>query len=270
MKKILLSLFISVLLIMGIVGVVAADTPTTVDIDWDGAGSVNGTVVAGDDSFATFHSEGNYHTGLFHAVDENDNPYTYNVDTCLYTMETAIDGTGWADFQVDRTDAKTSYGVAGQQSYSYVGVANGSATLQNRSKTNYASMRDCNYGWNANDHITVTGATSYTIHRYMDSDSTISGGNFASIFVYGSGNADLDCMNAEASAGQVKLGSGCGCYTNAEFSANGTGTMQLDGVGNNSATTALAPGMTGATSFSFIADWVGGSFNVADYSTTVN
>ena len=157
------------------------------------------------------------------------------------------------------------YGQPGQESFTFVGVSDGSASLQNRSRTNFASMRDCNYGWHSNDHIVVNSATSYALQRYMDSGT----GNYASLWASGSGSADLDCMNAEASAGQVRLGKGCGCYTNADFTANGVGTLQLDGAGNNSATTAMAPGMVGASSFSIIANWTG-NFSVADYSVTAN
>ena len=265
MKKIIITIASVLLLVILTAAPVLADSPTDVNVTWSGAGGVDGDVTAGDDASASFHSEGSSHTGAFHATDSNNNPYGYGVDSCSFSLDTAIAGTGWAELDVNRTDAKTSYGAAGQQSYTFVGVSSGAATLQNRSGTNYASMKDCNYGWNANDHITVTGASMYTLQRFMDSGNN----NFAGILAGGSGDADLDCMNAEASAGQVRLGPGCGCYTNADFSANGAGTIQLDGVGNNSATTAMAPGMVGASSFTFVANWIGG-FSIADYSITAN
>lgn len=268
-KGLAIGLGLAILLSLAFSGIAFASDPTTVDVDWSGAGSVDGEVNAGDDAVVYFHSEGNNHAGEFHAIDNNDNPYGYEVDSCSFSLETAIAGTGWAELIVNRTDSKTSsYGPAGQQSYTFVGVNSGSATLQNRSSTNYAAMKDCNYGWHANDHITVTGASAYTIQRFMDSGSV----DFAGILVNGVGDADLDCMNAETSGGwATKLGCGCGCYTNADFTATGSGQFQLVGTGDTSTTTAMAPGMTGASSFNFIANWIGGStFTVPDYSTTVN
>jgi len=270
-KRFLLSLFLALVLVLSFSSVAMATDPTTVDVTWDGAGIIGGTVVAGDDATVVWTSQGvTSNTGEFHAADQNNNPYGYNVDTCSFSLEASLAGGGLAMLDVLRTDAKTSYGAAGQRSYTFVGIDDGTATLQNRSGTNYASMRDCNYSWNSNDHITVTGASYYALSRFMDSENSVTGdANFAGLQAWGSGDADLDCMNAEASAGQVRLGKGCGCYTNADFTANGIGTLQLDGVGNNSATTAMAPGMTGATSFQFIASWVG-TFSIADYSITAN
>lgn len=266
MKKIFaIALALALAVTLCFSGVAMADDPTTVTVDWSGAGVVDGSVNTGD-AVAYFHSEGNNHVGEFTATDLNNNPYSYGVDTNTFTMETTINGTGWARLVVDRTDAYTPmYGAAGQQSFTYVGALNGIATLQNRSGTNYASMGDYNYGWHANDHITVTGADAYTIQRFMDSGS----GNFAEVFASGTGDADLDCMSSGASAGGVTLGLGGGCYTNASFDATGTGTFTLTGTGNNSATTAMAPGMTGASSFQIVASWVS-AFSVTDYSTTAN
>ena len=264
-KKLLIALSVALLLVLSLGSAVFATDPTNVTVTWDGAGVVDGSVDTGD-ALTYFHSEGSNHIGTFQATDSNDNPYNYNVDTCSFSLDTVIGGIGWADLEVNRTDSKSSmYGVAGQQSYTYVGVSNGLATLQNRSWTNYASMKDSNYGWNANDHITVIGATAYTLQRFMDSGNV----NFAEFWASGTGDADLDCMSSEAGAGQVRLGWGCGCYTNADFTASGAGTAKLTGVGNNSATTAMTPGMVGATSFQIIANWVG-SFSIADYSTTAN
>lgn len=268
MKKRILGIALAVAMLASLLvgsSVLAAD-PTGVNVTWAGAGVVDGVVNAGDDAVTYFHSEGTSHIGEFNAIDDNHNPYGYGVDSCSFSMETAITGTGWAGLDVNRTDSKASmYGAAGQQSYTYVGVINGVATLQNRANTNYASMRDCNYSWHSNDHITVIGADSYDLDRWMDSGT----GNLASLQASGTGDADLDCMSAEASGGQVRLGASCGCYTNAHFNATGSGAFQLDGVGNTSATTAMAPGMVGASSFSIVANWAS-SFSIADYSVTAN
>jgi hypothetical protein len=265
-KRILYSVLIAIVLLFTIGGVVFADDPTTVDVSWDGAGLVSGSVNTGDAS-AVFQSNGaTGNLGAFSATDSNNNPYSYGVDNGLFSLDTNLSGAGIAELTVSRLTSKESmYGAAGQISYTGVSFTGGSATLQNRSSTNYAGMVDGNYGWNANDHVTVLGATTYALIRSMNSGT----GNFAGIQASGAGDADLDCMSSEAKASQVRLGWGAGCYTNADFNANGSGTMTLQAWGNNSATTAALPGMTGANSFSVIASWVGG-FNVADYSTTAN
>jgi len=275
MKKI-----IGIALVLAVIGSLAfgsaalAADPTEVDVSWDGAGIVDGSVTAGDDAYSHFHSEGAYQVGEYHAVDQNDNPYTYGVDTCTFSLEAALDGPGYAELYNLRTD--TLSGVVGQESYAYVGIADGSATLQNRTNTNYDRLKDCCYGWHVSDHITVSGATLYTIERYMSSVPYLGGiptSNYASLWASGSGDVDLDCMSSEASAGQVRLGWGCGCgpYSAYDgFSADGTGQLVLSAWGNTSATTAAMPSLTGAQSFTIIASWVNQPFTLADYYITAN
>jgi hypothetical protein len=253
-------------------GIAFADDPTTVDVTWSGVGAVTGSVDTGD-ATANFGSAGNGNIGEFHAVDSNDNPYSYTVDSNSFSLDTTITGGGVAYLDVKRLTSKTSmYGPAGQESYIYVATDSGTATLQNRSSTNYAAMKDSNYGWNANDHITVANATNYILERFMDGDSSdgdwSGGADFAGLYAFGTGSADLDCMSSEASGSQVRLGWGCGCYTNADFTATGTGGFELKAMGDTSTTTAMAPGMTGANSFDFIATWLDSTFTIPDYSTT--
>jgi len=266
MKKRLIgiAMTLTVLVSLAFSGVAFADDPTTVDVDWVGAGAVGGNVNTGD-ATADFYSGGNGNVGVFRATDSNDNPYGYGIDSNSFSLDTAITNGGMAWLNVNRLTSKESmYGPAGQQSYTYVYTTDGDATLQNRSGTNFASMRDSNYGWNANDHITVANATNYTLTRFMNSGN----GDFARLDAFGDGSADLDCMSSEADGGKVRLGWGCGCYTNADFTATGSGTFQLQAMGDTSATTAMAPGMTGANSFTFLANWVNNTFTVPDYSTT--
>jgi len=260
-KKILVSMLIAVVLLLTIGSAVMADDPTEVNVTWDGTGVVAGTVDLGDDAVHSFQSVGVINTGSFYSKDSNDNPYNYNVDSTIGWLDTTI-STGYAWFSSQRTDAKTSYGNAGQESYTYVSTVDGLATLQNRSSSNYASMKDCNYGWNANNHITISGSSDYFLQRYMDSGDN----NFVGLMAFGSGDADLDCMSSEASQGQVKLGAGCGCYTNAKFNANGTGTLDFLANADTGIASALVPGVSGMISFGFIANWIG-SFSITDYST---
>lgn len=242
----------------------AADEPDEVNVSWNGSGVVIGSVDTGD-SESSFYSVGTSHIGQFNAIDQNNNPYSYGVDSNSFSFETSIAGTGEAEFTTTRITSKESmYGAGGQQSYSYVGVLDGTALLQDRTATNYASMCDCNYGWHANDHITVTEASAYTLARWLNSGN----GDFAGLSAAGNGSADLDCMSSSANGAGVILGKGCGCYTNADFTATGSGAFRLQAAGDTSTTTAMAPGMTGASSFDFIATWLNSTFTVPDYSTT--
>jgi len=230
----------------------AYDPPTTVTVDWGdggtgyGSGWIGTTVTAGDDATTTFSSGGSLIKGSFTATDWNDDTdvhgLTYGVDNFTTNLRGSVTdiGSGWGfiEFQTDRTDSGP-YGPPGQSSYTYVGVNDGSATLQNRSVTNYAYMGDWNFGWHNNDHITVTGATYYTLNRYMSSVPYAGGtltSNFAALSAWGTGDVDLDCMMSKASAGQVQLGWGGGCYTNADASFTGSGQLTLTGVGNNQVT----------------------------------
>ena len=264
-KRLLVGLLIGIMATFVLALPVAADDPNTVIVDWNGAGTVTGSVDTGD-AKAQFSSGGVNQVGEFTAVDQNNNPYGYGVDTNTFTMETTIIGGGTATFQVDRLTSKESmYGPAGQQSFIGVSTVDGTASLWNRSTTNYANLIDANYGWHSNGQVTVN-STLYSLARWIDSDI----GNIAQLFASGSGTANLDCMSSEArGSGETKLGAGAGCYTNADFTATGSGQLQLIGSGNTSATTAMAPGMTGASSFNFIANWLGGTFGVTDYSTVV-
>jgi len=264
-KKIIsITVALAVLVSLMIGGTALAADPSTVTTTWSGSGEVWVDSNTGD-SEAHIYTGGNSIIGSFVVTDSNDNPYNYGVDTNQFALEASVVDGGEIEYLVQRNESKISmYGVAGQQSYAYVFSSDGEATLQNRSTTNYASMRDCNYGWHSNDHIVVNGSY-WTLTRGASSGT----GNIATLTAEGDGSAELDCMSSEASAGQVRLGWGCGCYTNADFSATGAGTFELSANGNNSTTTALAPGMTGATSFDIVASWTS-SFNINDYSVTAN
>ena len=54
MKRLIISLILGLVLILSVSGMALADDPTTVDVTWDGAGMVDGTVTAGDDAVAGF------------------------------------------------------------------------------------------------------------------------------------------------------------------------------------------------------------------------
>jgi len=166
MKK----LIFPILTIAAVLGVmisgVALASPNEVNVSWDGSGTVTGDVTCGDDANATFVIGGNNQVGSFYAKDADDNPYTYNVDSCQFSLTTAFNGGGLAELTVNRNDSKTSsYGAAGQQSYACIYSYDGTGYLSNRSSTNYASMKDCNYGWNSSNQIRNYALDGFRKHK---------------------------------------------------------------------------------------------------------
>ena len=261
--------FLTVLLIMAFLmllgGTAYADDSTEFKVDWNGGGWVGGTVTSGNDAFASFESFGaSWHGGSFTARDANNNPFNYGVDTNHFSLQTNLEGGGYASLFVERLDAKEGgYGPAGQQSYTGVWIADGDASLSNRSRTNYADMIDSNYGWQNSNHVTVNNSSLYEIDRWMNGGT----GNSAGISALGSGSASLTAMSSEAKDSQVRLGWGAGCYTNAKFNASGSGALNLWADSKNTATTAFVPGLS-AEKFNILVDWTNGSLNIDDYATT--
>ena len=282
MRKFGIALIIALIAVMTMGGVVLADDPTTVTVDWGdggtgyGTGWVGTTVTAGDDAISTFQTSGNGVRGSFVATDQNDNPYFYNVDTFSAGIDAEVQS-GIIEFQTDRTDSEAGmYGSAGQQSYNFVGT-DGWGAMATNSWTNYASQKDCCYGhpWTpGGDHFEVAGADTYDIVKYIRAGD----GDWAQVHAWqltpgnGGGQAELDCMNSEMSGGQVKLGRGCGCYTDASFDAVGTGSFVAEAHGNNYAEV-CATGWNSygsSASVSIVAGWVNGGCNIGDYSVTAN
>lgn len=227
----------------------AISAPTTFDAEWDMSGGVNWTVVNGDDSFSTFGISGNHAFGEYHAIDYDDNPYGYNVDSTKFWLKANVENGGYIEYAVTRTDSKTSmYGPPGQYTYSYVGSSDGSAFMGQRTTTNYAEQKNCNYGWQSNNQYTADG-TSF----YLDHEIYASSGEGAGVNITGSGSASVTVMGDEMYPGSFNLGyKACGCYTNAKASGTGSGIFTLGGTADNSLT------------------WYGGSAGGGTYTTTVN
>jgi len=90
----------------------------------------------------------------------------------------------------------------------------------------------------------------------------------AYVWALGNGQATLDCMNAEMSSSKVRLGRGCGCYTDANFNATGTGGhFEVSGTGTNGVSLDGLGISSGGGTLQFIANW-NNSFSIADYSVS--
>ena len=113
-------------------------------------------------------------------------------------------------------------------------------------------------------HNVVLDAASYEIDRYIDNG----GGESGQFWALGGGSATMDCMNGGASGdSSISLGSGCGCYTDANFNATGTGYVEVTGTGDNSV--ALMGNSIGNGTLQFIANWAG-SISMPDWHVTAN
>ncbi len=267
-KKLLFAVLLATIALLTVGGTAMAADPTDVNVNWSGSGGVSGGIVAGNDADAAFDTAGNSISGSFSATDSNDNPYGYGVDSFKACFNGSVSN-GYMNAWANRNDSKTSmYGPAGQHSWSYVGT-DGDASMAYRTTTNYAQMRDCSFGYQlpGGHNVTVAGATSYLIDRGILDGR----GNMGYVLATGDGSATLDCMSAEASGGwDLKLGHGCGCYTDANFNATGTsGYFEATGIGNNNVTFHGLGASSGGGTLSFIANWVN-SFSIGDYSLSAN
>jgi hypothetical protein len=267
MKRIIviaLALAIAFTLCFGTIAL--ADDPTEVTVTWNGSGGVGESVNTGDTT-SGFTTIGDYIAGSYTAKDFNDNPYNYTVDSFSAYLNASVTN-GYISSGATRVNSYVPmYGAGGQTSLSYVEVVNGTASMAYRSTTNYAAMGDCSYTYQLPGGHNITAiADLYTIIR-----SILDGqGNSGYVGVNGTGSATLDCMGAGASGnGGVSFGSGCGCYTDASFSAVGNGYFEVTGTGNNSVTFNGLGMSSGGGSLSIIANFVN-SFSIADYSLTAN
>jgi hypothetical protein len=265
MKKLVISLILGLVLVLSVSGMALADDPDQIDISWDGSGQVTGSIDTGD-AQAYFDTGGDYILGSYSGVETPNTSYPYmNVDSYVGYFNGHVEN-GYMDSGCARTDSyEGSYGDAGQFSWSWVGVSGGVADMAYRTTTNYAQMRDCCYKYQlSGGHNIVVDAEFYTMDRYINDGDGESGDFYAE----GTGTATMDCMNSGASGcWGLSLGSGCGCYTDANFNATGAGHVAVTGIGDNSVT--MMGNSIGGGTLQFIADWAG-SISIPDWSITAN
>jgi hypothetical protein len=245
MKKIFgIALALAVIATVAFGSVALADDPTVVDVTWSesGVGGVTIDVVAGDDAETHFDTYSDYSmAGHFTATDYNDNPHTYGVDTFnTYVTAEIMAYSGHIDYYTQRNDSCGSYGPPGQNSYSAVYVEWGWAEMATGSNTNYARLRDCQYG----KPTTYNGVNIEAEAEYYEIIREIVANNGDTAYAYGAGTgvAQLQCFNAEAwntGSSHLRLGYGCGCgpypaYVN--YHAVGIGVFETYIEGSSQAT----------------------------------
>ena len=226
MRKIIIVGLIAFALLAS-VGLVSA--VTTVDTTWNGGGAFETHFTAGDDATSDFSTFGSAISGEWHATDSDNNPYGYGVDSTEVKVK-AHATNGFIEYKFDRTDAKTSYGPAGQESYTLINTF-GTGDFAWRSSSNYASLSSCNYGWQANGQIQATGV------HFIDHYFSISPTEGAEIVVDADATTVITDMNEKSGSSSYTFGKGCGCYTNANVDITGSGTFDLNAYADNSIVT---------------------------------
>jgi len=228
MRAILIGLVVAIL-----VTTIGASAKTTTDINWDGGGAIGVHFVSDDDATNDFRTFGTHISGEYHAVDHDDNPYGYNVDTTDIKVKAhATDG--YIEYRFTRDDSYTSmYGDAGQESYTFIDSF-GDADFAWHSRSNFAQLRNCNYGWQASNQIHAT-AIHYIYHSFFINDHH----EGAEIEIGANGQTDLTIMNEDHSGSGFKFGKGCGCYTNAHTDITGEGYFTMNVYADNRIDTAF-------------------------------
>jgi hypothetical protein len=253
MKKLIgIALVLAVLAVLAFGSVALAD-PTDVDIKWGGgafdsggypvdygAGYIGATVTAGDDATTTFSTFGDAILGRFTATDKDDDPYTYGVDTFdTYITAEVLAYYGGINYYTQRNDSGP-YGPAGQNSTSSVYVEDGWGAMATGSNTNYARLRDCQYG----DPTTTNGVNIEANAAYYEIIRELVANNGDTAYAWGMGNgvAQLQCFNAEAwnnGSNHLRLGWGCGCSpypAYVDYHAVGSGYFETFIEGSSQAT----------------------------------
>ena len=264
-----IALMVVALVMLLVPGMLFADEPTTVTVNWTGAGGI-GAIVNSGDAMTTFNTSGGAISGAFTAIDANNNPYSYGVDnfTTQLVASVASVGDGWISSRTDRLTSKESmYGAPGQMTSSFLSVTDGTGSMAIRTESNFASMIDPTYGYQlAGGHNIVADANFYTLQRYVEASDH----SFGSFTASGNGQATLDSMVSEMSATGVRLGWGGGCYTDASFNATGSdGDVTITGSGDNLVKFEGLGIQSGGGALSIIANW-NNSFSISNYSLTAN
>ena len=277
MRKIVVGVLMSLVLMVALAGAAFAATPTVTNVTWTGAtGSIVGVVETGATT-TTFNVNAGLASGNFVATDSNDNPYSYGVDTNSAYINGVVSGGSMSFQTVRNTSYVPMYGDAGQTVYAFVG-STGTGAMATGSGTNYAGMTNGTYGQphTAGGYNFEASGSSYQILNYV----TTSSGDYARFNALGNGSAVINNMTTGASgATNVNFGWGGGCYTNANATFTGAGSFAVDAGGTNGITTPIsgasgamvAGGWTasGVSTLSTIMNFTNGG-SVGNYSVKVN
>ena len=254
------------ILAIAIPGIALADAPTTVIVNWGGAGTVTGTTVAGAAATYSFQTTGNSIAGNFNATDSNDNPYSYGVDSSRAYIDADVSG-GTIAYQSNRTGSYSPmYGPAGQVTSSFVGVhADGIGEMATGNGNNYAGGGTGTY---AQPHTSggynyQASGTDYLIQSYVGNGGTISApiGNNAFVQSVGTGTSKINDMSNDYGSTSLTLGKGQGCYTNANGVMTGNGQFVVGATGTNGIQSALG---------SYTLTGAGSNLNIVATGNTIN
>ena len=205
------------------------DTDIAVDVDltWDGSGYLDILVDADDDASTYLYTGGFHIFGSLHVLDKENNPYGYGVDCYSAGLYATVEGGGYIDFGTIRLDSKESmYGPAGQRSESYI-YTDDYAFMGWRTSTNYASLADCQYGWQSSDNFVASGEFEIG-HALVDAD-----GGYSNFWGMGEGTIEVDLMNSKSGGSSFTFGKGCGCYLNCDAEATGSGYFEVEAEADN-------------------------------------
>ena len=140
-KRILTILGLVLIAIFTFSGAALAADPTTVDVTWSGSGHVATDIDTGD-ALAGFSTIGEVVSGSYSSTETPNTAYPYmGVDSFAAKFQGHVVN-GFMNTGSLRTDSYGSYGPAGQNSYSFVEVADGWADMAYRTTTNFASLKD--------------------------------------------------------------------------------------------------------------------------------
>jgi len=292
-KRIGIAIVLALALVLSLGTAVLADDPTEVNVTWGdggggyGTGWVGTTVTAGDDSIATFATSGNGIRGSFSAIDTNSG--LYGVDATSSQIKAEVQDGGFIQSWFDRTGDPTGYGAsaygpAGQSAYGGIFVTGEGSygAMALRDSQNYAFYNSYNYGWYTPDQpsyghqFAALNAESYAMSRTINGGA----GDWGSVGAIGSGDATLGCAYIANYTNTRYLSLGWNSpgtaypYT-AQFLAIGSGHFEAEGWGDRSVTfekmgaSVTGDGTPGSANLAFVANWVNGSCDVANYGMTV-
>ena len=257
----MINVILAVLLTIAPIMAVAV-LPTTVNTTWNGSGLFGINFVSGDDAHSSFSTSGALISGQFHATDFGDNPYTYSVDTTNTNVMSHV-GNGWMEYTFTRDGSYSPmYGVAGQQSYTYIG-SSGTGDFAWTTTSNYAALGNSEYGFQSNNQMMATG--SHLIQHSISDNIN----NGAWMQVSAVGTTQISDMCDEASgATSFNFGKGCGCYTNAVVNTVGSGSFNLFADADHQIVTDTGMTVT-AGSLTIHSDFTGG-FHFNDFALSGN